>query len=823
MNVSLRRCLYIFSVFLVPLLGKAQSVVSIDLETYLNVPATHVFVSTPNVPTLVTAPQHGTYAWVQSPPFNYTITYTPDADFIGDDFMRLWIWNTPSNWSYLDLHITVLPAQVDAVRDYAVTNVNTPVQIPVLANDFSSNGTLILSAIPVVNSGAATYTPGASTLTFTPAAGFHGLTHLNYVVCDGAGTCDNGTVSITVMEPTPGSTSDTLRIFTKKNQEQVVLIPSVYTLTQGPSHGAYNAAGDIPVYTPAANYVGLDYLLFTHNGAETVVEVNVLNLQNNTFAFDDYAYITSYEEAEFNVLENDNFQSTSCFTVNQPQYGSVVHNGNGNVVYTPPTGFQGVDKFTYVSCPPMNPGNAEMATVYVFVGNYQPSSAVFNMSTPKRTPLIIGYDVPILDFNFNIVNQGDLGQVIVLPGQVDTTIYDQPIVGYNLVIYIPNEDVDEGADEFEITYCTNNPEGDCMYQQSVKVELEILNIGAGDGPMCFGDCVWAGDTNFDGVVNMQDLLPLGLFMGEIGTPRQNATMAYWYGQYADNWNNIFIQSPVDLKHLDADGDSIVTALDTAAISMFYGKTHSLTPVQLPFYDYEIQLVGDLFVNAGDLVVLDMMLGSSTTPAKDIYGFTFPFSYNSMFFVPESVEADYGTGGWLSYNSPVLYMQRNNQQGLLETGFTRTSGLSASGHGKIGELRFVVTDDLDGFRTDDDVISVPVGGGMSTAMTSGGQYFGITIGEQVLHIRLNKDEQPKLSSDQLKVYPNPTEGLLNVHLNGNREFSRVVVYNLVGQQVFALDTQSNRTQLDVSNLAEGLYVVSAYTTDGVVSQKFKVKH
>lgn len=823
MNVSLRRCLYIFSVFLTPLLGKGQGVVNVPLETYLNVPATHVFVSTPNAPTLVTAPQHGTYALVQSPPFNYTLTYTPDVDYIGDDFMRLWIWNTPSNWSYLDLYFTVLPAQVDAVRDYVVTNVNTPVQISVLANDFSSNGVLILSAIPVVNSGSASFVPGNASLTFTPAPGFHGLTHLNYVVCDGAGTCDNGTVSITVMDPAPVSTTDTMRIFTKKNQEQVVLIPSMYTLVQGPSHGIFNASGDVPLYTPANNYVGLDFLRFEHNGMTTVVEVNVLNLQNNTFAFDDYAYITAFEEAELNILENDNFQATSCLTVNQPEYGSVTHTGNGNVVYTPPAGFQGVDKFTYIACPPMNPGNAEIATVYVFVGNYQPSSAVFNMSTPKRTPLVIGYDVPILDFNFQIVDQGDLGQVMVLPGAVDTTIYDQPLVGYNLVVYVPNDNVDEGNDEFEVTYCTTNPEGDCMYQQSVKVELEILNIGAGDGPMCFGDCVWAGDTNFDGVVNMEDLLPLGLYMGEIGTPRQNATLSNWYGQYADNWNNIFVQSPVDLKHLDADGDSIVTALDTTAISLFYGRTHSLTPVQLPFYEYEIQLTGDLFANPGDLVVLDMMLGTPATPAKDIYGFTFPFTYNSMFFVPESVEADFTTNSWLAYNSPVLYMQKNNQQGLLSTGFTRTNGLSASGHGRIGELRFVVTDDLDGFRTDDDVIEIPIGGGMSTAMTSGGQYFGITIGEQMLRIRLNTNEQPPLSDDQLKVYPNPTQDILNVHLNGNREFSRVAVYDMMGRQVFALDTQSNRTQLDVSNLLEGLYIVSAYTADGIVSQKFKVKH
>lgn len=51
-------------------------------------------------------------------------------------------------------------------------------------------------------------------------------------------------------------------------------------------------------------------------------------------------------------------------------------------------------------------------------------------------------------------------------------------------------------------------------RKSVKIEMEILNVGSGNEPMCFDDCVWRGDTNFDGTVNLQDLLPIGLSMGK---------------------------------------------------------------------------------------------------------------------------------------------------------------------------------------------------------------------------------------------------------------------------------------------------------------------
>lgn len=822
MNVFLRRWLSLLWGFVIPLGIQAQAVINVDLETYQNTAATYHFVSTPNQPSLVQGPTQGDYQWTQGPPFNYTLTYTPDEDFIGTDFMRIWKWNSPSSYSYLDIHITVLPAQVNAVPDYAATMVNTPVTINVLGNDFSSNGSLIFTNIPLVNSGSATFASGSQSLTFTPAPGFIGLTHLNYVVCDGAGTCDNGTVSISVMAAGNDPVNDTLRIFTKKNESQVVLVPNVYNLVQGPPHGTYNPGGNVPFYTPNTNYVGSDLMVFEHDNSQTVVEVKVLNLFSNVFAFDDVAYTTSYEQAEFNVLENDAFTSSSCFTVQQPDFGSVTQSSNGEVVYTPPSGFQGVAHFTYTSCPPMNQGAIESANVYVYVGNFQPSATRFEMATPKRTPLVIGYDAPIQDYNFQIVDQGDLGQVIYLPGQVDTTIYSTPIAGYNLLLYIPNDNVNEGQDEFELSYCTNNTEGDCVYQMSVKVEIEILNIGDGAGPMCFGDCVWAGDTNFDGVVDMEDLLPLGYNMGQVGIPRSGATFDYWYGQYADNWNNIFAPSPIDLKHLDTDGDSIVTALDTTAISLFYGKTHFLTPVELPFYAYQIQLQGDLFASPGDLVELDIVMGTENNPAEDVYGFTFPFFYNNVIFVPESVEADFSGNSWLSYNSPILYMQKNDLEGKLATGYTRTSGLSASGEGPIGKLRFIVVDDVAGFRLNDDEVVVPIGGGYSTAMNSKGQVMGVEIQPANLHIRLNKKPQV-LSNDLLKVFPNPTGDLLTIHLNGGQEFGRVALFNLMGQQVMAYETQTNHTQLDVSQLTDGLYIATVYTETGVVSRKFEVKH
>lgn len=812
--------------FLVLLLAWAPFVLSaqiVPLTTYQNVPIQYGFVSTPNSPSVVVEPQHGTRQLAQSPAFNYTLTYTPAEDYVGTDFIRLSYWASPSSYGFLEFHITVLPANVTANPDHATTPVGVPVVINVLANDFSSNGTLILTGVPLANNGLAQSM--GSAITFTPAPNFVGLAHLNYVVCDGAGTCDNGVVSISVVGP---ALPDTLQVFTTKNKSQSILVPSDYVLAGSPQHGSYATIDGIPQYTPEQDYTGLDYLTYDYQGQVKVVRIDVLNIANNVFAFDDVINTTSYSSVEFNVLENDLYGTNAgCPSIGTPIHGSLqtFPGIKGLVRYTPPSGFTGVDQFTYTSRATGCSGAPETATVRIFVSNFEPARSKFEMSTPKRTPLIIGYDVPISDFQFQITDQGDIGYAAFLEGQVDTVIYGIQITGYNLILYIPGEDIEEGFDEFEIRYCVTNEDGDCTYQKTVKVEMDILNIGTGDGPMCFGDCVWPGDTNFDGVVNMEDILPLGLSMGEVGKPRANATLSTWYGQYADNWVNIFDPLAVDLKHLDTDGDSLVTALDTTAISMYYGRTHSLTPTRIPYYENEIVLAGDIFVSPGDLVELDMVLGSPANPARNVYGFTFPFSYNPALFVAESVNVEFYRNSWLTYSSPVLHMSRNHaQDGLLEAGYTRTSGLAASGHGEIGKLRFIVVDDINGFReSGKEGITIKLSGGLATGMSGSGQTFGIPVRDFTLHIvPKKKTEVPvSITAEEVKVYPNPASNFLNVHLNGGYEMEEVALFNLAGQQLYNANVRGKRTMIAVDNLQNGLYFLKVYTDNGVVTKKIEI--
>ena len=75
---------------------------------------------------------------------------------------------------------------------------------------------------------------------------------------------------------------------------------------------------------------------------------------------------------------------------------------------------------------------------------------------------------------------------------------------------------------------------------------------------------------------------------------------------------------------------------------------------------------------------------------------------------------------------------------------------------------------------------------------------------------------------MKVYPNPTSNLLNIHLNGMKKFDRVTISNMLGQPVRTLEfSNTNRSQINISDLDNGFYVLSVNTIEGIVNQKFQV--
>lgn len=754
-------------------------------------------------------------------PYIFEVEYTPDPGFIGVDTFTVEM-NYQGSYPFLvyrGYRVSMYPSNLSAQSDFAVTGAGTPVTTNVLANDNTANGPLTLNSLPLVNNGTATIT-GGNSIRFTPAPGFTGIGHVNYVVCDATGACKTAQYTIGVNNNTPAN--DTLRIATAKNTPLYMpLTYAGYTVFQAPANGnVLMTNGNAFRYTPLLNYTGPDqFVLVSTNYGPPVyqtVYVNVLNTPaQNTMAMEDYAFTPKSAPISFNVRNNDigNLLVKSWVVPNNFPGTISGTTGSGNVTFTPNANFTGVATFQYKIGNMFVP-DLEIATVNVVVGNQNPSSGLFELTTAKSTPLVIDYKIPFTTFSFNITDAPDHGACVFYPGYTTLTLNGQPVSGTNMLVYTPNNNY-VGNDEFEVNYCVT-PTGQC---QSVKITMNVVPVASAPPPYCVGACVWSGDTNNDGIVNNKDILPLGYFMGTSGPARNNASLE-WYGQHANNWNNPFAGNKTDLKYLDTDGNGALNSEDTLAIGFFYGQTHTLTPdIQptskgLPFF---LNLLTP-DPGIGDLVEVEVLLGSANQPVTNIYGFTFDISL-SPHIVDSAFQMQYFNGTWINRNAPDLWMYKTPAQGRMESAFTRTNGLACSGYGVIGKFDFIIIDIVDGGKLNTTpYFTIQVDN--PTAIWGEGT---LTTGEKfTVNVPLRLTPKQITSDSDFFVYPSPAQDLVQFHLNGETFIETLSIFDATGREVYNSGrVQWEHAELNLGHLPGGFYVASARTAGGQVNRKFQI--
>jgi hypothetical protein len=754
-------------------------------------------------------------------PYVFAIKYTPDPGFIGVDTFTVEM-NYQGSYPFLvyrGYRVSVYPSTLTAQSDFAVTNAGTPVTTNVLANDNTSNGPLTLQSLPLVNHGTAVIT-GGNSIQFIPAPGFAGIGHVNYVVCDATGACKTAQYTIGVHNTPPGN--DTLRTATAKNTPLAMpLTYAGYSVFQAPANGnVLMTNGNSFRYTPLINFTGTDYFVLVSNnyGApvyQTIV-IHVLNTPaQNTMAMDDRVFTPKGTPVTFNVRDNDigNLLVKSWVIPNNLPGTVSGTTGSGNITFTPNANFTGVATFQYKIGNMFVP-DLEVATVQVVVGNQNPSSGLFDLTTAKSTPLVLEYKIPFSAFTFDITDAPDHGSCTFYPGYTTLNLNGQTVSGTNMLVYTPNNNY-VGTDEFEMNYCVT-PNGQC---QNVKITLNVVNVASAPAPYCVGDCVWAGDVNNDGIVNNKDILPLGYFMGTGGPARNNASLE-WYGQHGNNWNNPFAGNPTDLKYADTDGNGALNVEDTLAIGFFYGQNHTLTPYTqatskgLPFF------LNILTPNpgVGDLVEVEVSLGNASQPVTNIYGFTFDVSL-SPHIVDSAFRMQYYNGSWINRNSPDLWMYKTPAQGRLESAFTRTNGVAGSGYGVVGKFEFIIIDIVDGGKLNTAPYFTLTLDAPSAMWADGSQSIGDNYS---FNIPLRLHQKRTVSSSDFFVYPSPAQDLLQIHLNGDDLIENLSIFDATGREVYNSGAvQWEHAELSVGHLPDGFYVASARTAGGYVTKKFQV--
>jgi hypothetical protein len=724
---------------------------------------------------------------------------------------------------YITWHITYVNSKINTQEDFVGYSNDTPITVLPLSNDISSHSGLQLTGIAQTTGGTSSFT--GDSITFTPSTNAD-MGFILYSVKNDEGATANGKISFYKLQSNY-SLTDTLHYKLLNHQNQVLRLPSNdFSLVDFPSKGSLVAQNNFVFkYTPNPGQTGIDQFRFTNsNGGSRVIVIDLINRVNNTSSVrDDYFYTPKNTPITFNVFAND---LASHFPISNVSAG-LVRDTLGIMTYTPPTGFSGVKNFTYT----VNYGTWQATgKIVIHIGNYQPlNTENYTFKTLKNDPLVLTYDVPVDGYQFNILNQPQFGTVEVFS---NTNVSEGCNTFYSksTLIYTPDQQY-YGGDSFDIEYCVvNNP---CVVY---KIYLDIVDGEVDTLCHCNGnDCVWAGDMNGDGRVSVTDILSLGRYLGLSGPARSDINYTFRSGQNADNWG---YDQPngLNIKHIDANGDGLISDADTLAIHNYYANISQLVPEEtLAIKDYAFNLIPNATeVDSGDLLIIDISIGSNANPVKDLFGLAFGLNLNPAVIDSSSLNIEYLKNSWFAQGSGTLEMTKQPKDGVVHTAFTKTNAIvedeidgfkptGETGFGSIGQISFIVEDEIDGFKSSDThKITRINASGIQIEDVNGSKY---SLPDTYIDIRLNtKKSEPVPSEAKLIVYPNPVNQDLTIHFNGRNIIKSLMITDQLGNiidQIPQLDQQS--WSVNTANYPEGIYFVKVVSIQGVITKKIVVLH
>jgi hypothetical protein len=94
------------------------------------------------------------------------------------------------------------------------------------------------------------------------------------------------------------------------------------------------------------------------------------------------------------------------------------------------------------------------------------------------------------------------------------------------------------------------------------------------------------------------------------------------------------------------------------------------------------------------------------------------------------------------------------------------------------------------------------------LSDGNSFFGI-------------DDQPNTSSNKLKIYPNPASDKITIEIKSQNiaNSSLLSVYNIQGQLMFEKPVSQRSTNIDISAMARGVYIVKLTTNKNIEVSRF----
>ena len=301
------------------------------------------------------------------------VSYTPNADYCGDDTFTY----TLAGDSTATVTVTVecVDDAPNANDDQVTLSEDGNADFDVLANDGDiDGGERAVASKTEPAHGQLRSAAGGTGITYTPNPDYCGSDSFDYTLNGGS----TGTVNLTVecVDDAPSAVGDSRSLAEDSSSEIQVLANDAnadggemtITAAGAAAHGGAAITGNSITYTANPNYCGPDAFTYTLNGgSQATVSITVGCVDDAPGATNDSLALAEDAAAtEVGVLANDTDIDAGPKQVISKQagtHGTVEITGSGSDVrYTPNANYCGADSFTYT----LNGGS--QATVSVTVG-----------------------------------------------------------------------------------------------------------------------------------------------------------------------------------------------------------------------------------------------------------------------------------------------------------------------------------------------------------------------------------------------------------------------------------------------------------------------
>jgi gliding motility-associated-like protein len=383
--------------------------------------------------TIVTPPAHG--ALTGTAP---NLTYTPNADYFGQDLFTFSANDGQANSNTATVSIIITPVNTDAPLADA-QNVSTPEETPVaivLTGSDADLDALTFQLVTAPAHGTISGTPPG--LMYKPSANYAGSDSFTFHANDGALTSADATVSITVTPVNdPPLAFDQTVPYDLNTPKAIVLTgsdpdgdPITFTVTAQPLNGALSGTAPNITFTPDPGYTGTDSFKFrvndgTVNSSEAAVSLNLAPVSNNAPVASGQT-VTTAEDTPLQLVLNaaDDNGDNLTFSVTQSVTNGSISVSGSVVTYTPGADFNGGDSFKFDASDGVLTSNEAVVNITVTPVNDAPHANSQSISTDQnhaKDITLSGSDPEGDPLSYTIVTQPSHGSADIAGATVTYT------------------------------------------------------------------------------------------------------------------------------------------------------------------------------------------------------------------------------------------------------------------------------------------------------------------------------------------------------------------------------------------------------------------